>query len=395
MKSLTVSTLLVLILLSISCTQDKITTFQDDVETLKDVEGFEILKNGNALLAVSSAYQGRIFTSSSMGMAGRSYGYFNRDLIKSGDASNKLSALGGESRMIFGPEVGKYAIFFAPGTDQNAHTIEVSPELNRVKFNLLEKDSLSITCGNTMNIRNANNYQFKIGVKRRLSLKTDEEIEKDLAIRIDGSVSSVAFGAETWITNISNKQWSKEHGLLAIWDLGCMIPSDNNTVIIPLSQSADSITTYFTAVDHQRLVIQNNTVLYKADANYMNKIGVPPHLSKNIMGSYSPELNLLNIVKYNFTNDSIYVNSLWGHKDPYQGDVTNIFNGEVNPKEDRNWPFYEFESSSSAKELKNGEGQYHYQNIYHFEGSMESLNKISKAVLGIDLNKIDVFKQSE
>jgi len=84
--------------------------------------------------------------------------------------------------------------------------------------------------------------------------------------------------------------------------------------------------------------------------------------------------------------------SFWGHKNPYKGDVINIFNGEVNEALDRAWPFFEFESSSSAKELKVNEEMLHKQSIYHFERNVKYLNNIAKKVLGVSLANIkDVF----
>ena len=51
-------------------------------------------------------------------------------------------------------------------------------------------------------------------------------------------------------------------------------------------------------------------------------------------------------------------------------------------------PFYELESSSSAKELEPGQAMEHIHKTYHFEGDFELLNMIAKAALGVDLNQI-------
>ncbi|WP_029489600.1 DUF6786 family protein [Aquimarina agarivorans] len=129
-------------------------------------------------------------------------------------------------------------------------------------------------------------------------------------------------------------------------------------------------------------------VYFTANALKLGKLGIAPDLTSDLMGSYSPEDNLLNIVKFTFENDAMYLNSISGNTTPYSGDVINIFNGEVNKEKNYTWPFYEFESSSSAKELKVGERIYHKQTLYHFKGTKEDLNKISKKVLGVNLNTI-------
>ena len=108
------------------------------------------------------------------------------------------------------------------------------------------------------------------------------------------------------------------------------------------------------------------------------------------MGSYDAENGLLTIVEYSFAGDSTYVNSLWEfQEEPYKGDVVNSYND--GPFEDGSQlgPFYELESSSSAKELEPGQVMEHIHKTYHFEGDFDLLNMISKSALGVDLNQIN------
>jgi len=364
-------------------------TFGYDLGILQSVNDVVVLSSGKSMIAVAGEYQGRVLTSSSDGMSGQSYGWFNRDLIRENNYESRLSELGGEGRIWFGPEIGKYSVFFNPGDEQVVDNIRISPDLNTNLFNLIDKSDRSVTYGNTMSIRNANGYVFRIGVKRKLAIKSYNEIESEFGIGLKAEVSSVAFSSESWMKNIGNEQWSMSNGLLSIWDIGCMKTSANMVVIIPLIQDADSVTTYFTPLNENRIRIVDRTVLYKADALYMNKIGIKPSLCRNVFGSYSPELGLLTIVKYNFEHDSVYVNSLWGHTDPYKGDVVNVFNGEVNESKGFNWPFYEMESSSAARELQVGEEMYHKQGIFHFEGNKNKLDEICQKVLGVSLLMVD------
>ncbi|MFY0653911.1 MAG: hypothetical protein JXQ96_17860 [Cyclobacteriaceae bacterium] len=386
------SLLIPLILLACKEQSFKPGTFGYDMEILKNVEGIEVLQDGNSMIALSGVYQGRVFTTSSKGMNGRSYGWLRKDAVEAGNSDVVMSSIGGEGRMIFGPEAGKYSIFFDPGDDQVPENIKISPDLNNKKFILIEKGENSVVYGSDLKIRNANGYVFDIYAKRKIELIKRSAIESQFDLSLPDEVSIVAFSASSEIENIGSEQWSKENGLLAIWDLGCMLPSSECKVIIPLSQPTDSLTEYFTSTEG-RYLIQNDVAFYKSDAAYMNKIGLPPEYCKNVMGSYSPELDLLNIVHFSFDNDSTstYVNSVWGHSNPYKGDVINIFNGEVNVALDRNWPFFEFESSSSARELKPEEKMKHMQSIYHFEGDKEDLSKISKAILGISLDEVPEF----
>ncbi|MDV7188228.1 DUF6786 family protein [Lutibacter sp. TH_r2] len=382
--------LIAILLMSCKENSKQKNTFEKDLEILQNIEDLIILKNNEAMIAVSGAYQGRVFTSSSNGLKGKSYGYFNKALIKQGNSNNNLAGLGGESRMWFGPQFGKFSVFFELNSPQTDENIIISPDLNSVLFELIEKDDESITYGSNLKIRNSNSYVFDLKAKRKITIKSTEKIKKELDINLNEYIKSVAFSAETWIQNIGKTQWSKEQGLLSIWDLGCQNTSPNTVVIIPTRNNLKTVTNYFTPLEKDRIKIQNNVVFYKADALYMNKIGILPENCMDMYGSYSPELNLLTVVKFNFENEEMYVNSEKFQSNPYKGDVINIFNGEVNEELDRNWPFYELEFSSSAKELKPNQIMYHNQTIYHFEGALEYLNDISIKVFGVNIDEIKI-----
>jgi hypothetical protein len=61
------------------------------------------------------------------------------------------------------------------------------------------------------------------------------------------------------------------------------------------------------------------------------------------------------------------VNSHWEQWDkPYRGDVINVFNDGVTETGGPFGPFYELETSSSARQLRAGESMVHFQATYHF-----------------------------
>lgn len=146
---------------------------------------------------------------------------------------------------------------------------------------------------------------------------------------------------------------------------------------------------YFTPLNKRRK-IEDNIVFYKADAAYMNKIGILPQNCVAVFGSFSPEINLLTITTYNFEDAELYANSVPENTTPFKGTVIDIFNGEVNKELDRNWPFFEMETSSAMKELHPQEEMYHKQSTYHFEGNEKYLNEISVKVLGVKLSDFKI-----
>ncbi len=363
-------------------------SFGYDMNRLQAIEAIEILQSGSSMIAVSGIYQGRIFTSSAKGMAGKSYGWINWELINKGSHATEMAGLGGESRLWFAPEWGKFSLCFEAGREHIDENLRRPIDSNRKQFTTAQKTPTSLTCKGIMQLINDHNFTFEIHTERTVAILTKEFIEKNLSISIPDDVAFVGFTAETTIQNISAKQFKKETGLIAIWELGCQLTSPDNIVMLPLSLPTDSVTEYFGEIA-DRIKIQDQIVYYQADALAIGKIGILPHHCKNIMGSYSPSQQLLNIVTFSFESDPIYVNSVPNNATPYQGDVINIFNGVVN--DELNLPFYEFESSSSAKELQPMEKMNHRQTTYHFEGDIQYLNLIAKTLLGVSLYDIPEF----
>ncbi|MFY0607612.1 MAG: hypothetical protein JXR10_12925 [Cyclobacteriaceae bacterium] len=388
-KVLRIPVMIILSGLFFSCSDKKDLSFADDVALLTEhVDDIIILSAGDAKIAVSPSMQGRIFTSTSNGMNGRSYEWYDRSLIESGEYKYSFHKIGGAGRLWFGPEAGKFSAFFEPGAEQTAENIRISPDLTNKPFELLGSERRALSCVGRLNIRNAAGTKFSLMVNRTIKLLTREEVWIELGIDSLNSLACVAYQAETKIMNTDRSKWPKSKGLLSIWELSCMHPTPNTWVIIPTRGLAE-LTTYFTELPENRVRRTADAIFYKADASYMNKIGLKPEFSKNVFGSYSQEKNLLTIVNYTLGSDSaLYVNSQWGNTAPYDGDVLNIFNGEVNRAEDRNWPFYEMETSSNAQELRPGEVMSHTHTTFHFEGTRDELESIANQVLGVSLKPL-------
>lgn len=348
-----------------------------------------VLKDGDKQIIVSSEFQGRVLSSTSKGVEGDSYGWFDKHVLASTSAKQTISKVGGASRIWFGPDQGENNVFaeFDQDTQEVVRVIPI--DLDNLPFLVLEKSETSVTLGNTMHVKNLKGFDFYIDVNRKIELFRTKEIESNLKVSLNDTIDFVAYSAETSMTNIGDDSWTKDQGLISLWELGCMQPTPKTTVIIPLKGNVVEANNYFTPLDDTRIKIKDNVLFYRADANYFNKIGTQPENSLPYFGSYSPELNLLTVVRYSFIGEQDYVNAIPDNTDPYKGDVINVFNdgklGDVGPF----GPFYELETSSPAKALNVGEGIVHTHETYHFEGSKEELDKISVAVFGVNLDTVE------
>lgn len=366
-------------------------TFKSDFEFLaKKINPIILKDTDNRQILVSSEFQGKVMTSTSKGVKGYSYGWFNKGIIASDTAFLNRSKIGSEGRIWFGPDQGPNTIFFK----RNGKTKEVEhaapKDLDTLPFKVFEKTERSVKLGNKLHLQNLKGFHFYIDVKRQIEILSQKNIEDNLKVDLKDNIDFVAFKSETSMENIGSEDWSKSSGLLSLWDLGCFYPTPSTTAIIPLKGENKDATIYFTPLDSTRIQIKNNVLFYKADANYLNKIGTLPEFTLPYFGSYSPEFNLLTIIKFSFNNELDYVNA---HPEnileQYRGDVINIFNdgklGDIGPF----GPFYELETSSAAKALKVGQRLSHTHETYHFEGTMEELNVISKKVFNVSLENVE------
>jgi hypothetical protein len=216
------------------------------------------------------------------------------------------------------------------------------------------------------------------------------ETEASLGISLSPEVASVGFQSENRLTNRGNTAWQRETGLLSIWVLGMFKPSPATTVVIPYRDSLMLNTRYFGEIGTDRLKATPTAVLFKGDGQYRCKIGLPPQNTRPWMGSYDPVSQSLTLVNFSFSeSDTAYVNSLWEYQEhPYAGDVVNSYNDGPNEQGDLLGPFYELESSSSARALSPGETMTHRHTTFHLEGPVEALNLVSEQLLGIPLDAL-------
>lgn len=198
------------------------------------------------------------------------------------------------------------------------------------------------------------------------------------------------------ITNNGDKSWQKETGLLSIWMLGMFIPSPSVVVVIPVKPGDEKFLgqkvndNYFGKIPEDRLKVAGNHIYFRADGKSRGKIGISPRRATGTMGSYDSENNILTLLICRLPdNKTDYVNSAWEiQKDPFSGDALNSYND--GPLEDgtQMGPFYELETSSPAADLKPGESLSHIQFTLHLTGNPESIDKISRQVLGVSLAEI-------
>ena len=112
-----------------------------------------------------------------------------------------------------------------------------------------------------------------------------------------------------------------------------------------------------------------------------------------MLGSIDFQSGVLTLVHFTMPDDPAkhdYINNMWQvpQAQPYRGDVANAYNDGPNDLGTQLGAFYEIESVSPAVALKTGESFVHRHRTIHIQADAETLAKLAKEVLGVDLESV-------
>jgi len=375
-------------------------TFIDDVAFLNRHTDVVILtpdRTSNARIAVCPKLQGRVMTSTAAWSGGLSFGWINRDLIASGENRKHINAYGGEDRFWLGPEGGQFSIFFSKGDPQDLAHWQTPAPIDSEPFDVARTEVDNVLLRKKMRLVNASGTAFELEVQREIRMLHDKDPGRILGIQPDEGLRWVGYQTRNKVTNTSDRDWKRETGLLSAWILGMFNPSLRTTVVIPFKQGPDEKLgpivndAYFGKVPGDRLKIEPGVLFFKGDGQKRSKIGVSPRRSLGVLGSYDADNQVLTIIHFNQPKGAVdYVNSMWEiQKEPFAGDAANSYNdGPASPGAAPLGPFYELESSSPALPLKAGLSFTHTHSTFHFQGSVDALDKIAHRILGTGIGQI-------
>lgn len=370
-------------------------TYANDREFLqKHIETIE-LRRGAQKVLLTPDYQGRVLTSTADGEDGYSYGWLNYALIESGKFLPHCNNFGGEDRFWLGPEGGQYSIFFPHGSDFGFDDWQAPAVIDTQRWDTVSADADKAVFRKETVLKNTSNTELRCRLDREVSLLDAAEAEAELGAALPAGLPAVAFRSTNRLTNAGDFAWNRQTGMLSIWVLGQFIPSDKNTIVIPVKPSATAKINdaYFGKIPAERLKMQDDVLYFKGDGGRRGKIGTPPAMTVPVCGAYDAANGTLTIVKFSFDPAKTdYVNSMWEQQaEPFRGDVINSYND--GPLDDGSimGPFYEIESSSAAAGLAPGQTLAHSHTTVHFRGAFDELNAVAKAVLGVDLSEIPKF----
>jgi len=414
MKTCTLLVVIIYVCCLVSCSSNKKTenkmseitaekgTFGYDLEFLKSKDSIIVLSNGDAQIIISPKYQGKVFTSTAMGLDGNSFGWINYKALESDSIEPHINAYGGEERMWLGPEGGQYSIFFKPGSNMVFDNWQTPAALDTEPWDLISSSNKVVSMQKSMKLQNYSGTNFYVLLKRSVSLLNTEDLKVNLNIQPDSSVKWVAFETNNTLINNGTKAWTKESGTLSIWILSMLNPIENGSAIIPYKSGDNktlgpiATTNYFGEIPADRIKTKDGILYFKVDGKHRSKLGLAYKRATTFAGSYDITNKTLTILQLSLPeNEKEYINQLWEvQKEPYKGDAINSYNDGPLENGGQIGPFYELESSSPAAFLAPAESISHVQRMYHFVGTEQQLDAISMKVLGVSIEQVkSIFKQ--
>ncbi|WP_306643233.1 DUF6786 family protein [Sanyastnella coralliicola] len=357
--------------------------YRNEIESLKAHCEIVELRRNDARLAVSPSLQGRVLTSAINDKL-PGFGWINHELIASGEWQAHINAYGGEDRFWIGPEAGQFALFFEPGAPFEFEHWQTPACVDSEAFELVERFEDRLQLRKDCQFKNYQGQAFDIRIEREIVLHDQREIQEKLGIEALDHLEYVAFSSFNHIINRSSEAWSKESGLLNIWILGQFKTSPSCWAIVPKATGSQINTNYFEADLSKRLFDHGDHALFCLDGSMKAKIGLAPNHDRNILASYDSEAKCLTLTIYDTDKSSPFLCSEWNHQEaPYEGDVLNVYNDGPNPDGSVLGPYYELETSSSSRELKEGERISHQHSTYHFVGEETRLIELLHQLTGI------------
>ncbi|HUB59482.1 MAG TPA: DUF6786 family protein [Puia sp.] len=369
-------------------------SFKFDLDFLRKHDpGLVVLHSGDERVIVSPKYQGKVFTSTDSGDAGPSFGWIHYKAFE-GAPDAHMNAYGGENRLWLGPEGGRFSLFFPPGAKMEFANWKTPAAFDTEPWKVLGATDTTVKLMKVMKLTNYAGHELKITVGRMIMMWSRVGISRRLHAPLDEHVAAVGYETENILINGGTEAWNDTTGMPCIWMLDMLKPSPSTVIVVPYQSapgdtSKPATTDYFGEIPADRIKFAGGKIFFRADGRSRGKLGVHPARALNVIGSYDAEHGVLTIARFDMDTAAKYLNQEWNTmKPPFSGDAVNAYNDGPLTDGSQMGPFYELESVAPAWPLAPGSMKSYGHDVFHFTGPEASLDKISRAVLGVSIAEI-------
>ncbi len=237
----------------------------------------ELTGENGQRIAVCPEYQGRIMTSSTGNLEGRSLGWVNMAFIQKGQDDPHFNNFGGEDRLWLAPEGGPFSLWFAPGAKQTLDRWVTPPALNDGAFQIVSaQDEPYYRMSRRMKLENAAHAQFDLEVSREIHLQKLHHFGKLFGPDAQTAATSLHMVGFQSINTVINRGAAMTHdrGLISIWSLGQFPSGPRTYIILPYRGGGDSSLgpivngEYFGRVPGERLRVSAEAIWFLGDGKH-------------------------------------------------------------------------------------------------------------------------------
>ena len=391
----------------------KVRKISDVVKVLKESGNEPIVLKGkdqNKVVIVTPELVGRVLCTGLDGVEGNTESYIDENQIRKGatksEPAGKWSSFGGEERIWFAPEGGKFGLFYRQNKAQDFPNYLVPEPLNSTQYKVIENPSngKSVTFSAPIQLVNYQGTSLNLEVVRKVEILESCPYTLGLSDKIE----SVGFETNTWVKNTGDQPFTRQEGAVGVWTLGQFPAKQNSVIMVPFRSGSDSAlgpvlnTEYFNTdmIDTTKAPsghsyddywkVAKNVALVKASGSVQTKIEMNPKRAMGKLASVDLKNSGMTIVEFRMYPELAYTASYWlpYDGDPYDGASISVF---VLSKEVGVPPFYELEVISPALFLQPNEQYRHISRTYHLRGDIEAMMKVCELHFNTDSEMLRKF----
>jgi hypothetical protein len=374
-------------------------------ELLKQTDSEPILLEGRRgrTVIVAPKLVGRVMCAGFDGLEGRTNAYVNAEQVSKGFSKmgpGSENDFGGEERIWFAPEGGKYGFFFEPGAQQNWGNYRIFNSMHSLRYEVtrIAPDRQWVVFSAPVQLTNYQGRPFNLEITRRISVLDWCPFTNDTVLGRETEFTG--FQSETWAQNTGQQSWDKQNSPISLWTVGQFNCKAHTVVMLPFKEglAGEPITTeyfrYFVlkgTMPDNYWAVKPGCGLLKVNGDIQTKLEMRAGCCLGRLGSIDLETSELTVVEFQLYPELSYAASFFL---PYEGDLlaggamsSFVSQGPIGTS------IYELESCSPILELAPGQSFLHLSRTYHIRGRREAIDKICQRYFNIDRKTLEVFDQ--
>jgi hypothetical protein len=376
--------------------------FSKDLALIKKHTQAIVLSNPGhpSKVVVAPGLQGRVLTSTAAGDKSVGFGWFDRKALATMSIGKPaVSVLGGEDRLLVGPEGTKFSFFYPAGTELAFAQRKIPAALDLEGFEVVQTNPDNVLLRKNMTLTNRAGHSFAIELQREVRILGAMDVQKLFGMMLPDAVQFVAYQTDNRLIQKGGEPWNAEKGLVSLRVVNAQTASPTSVAVVPYQRPSEASNEekfyqddIFRDVPDDRVTQDESAVYFLGDAKKLGKVSVVSKHTKGLVGSYDPSNKVLTIIQFDQPQgDAVaYTGARLDENQPLLGGqaIYLLNEGPIGEGGKSRGRFFMLETASPASLLKPGEALRHVQRTLHFQGPEEELDVIMQTVLKTSKERI-------